>query len=193
MDKGRQYMEQSPPPAAAAQVVTAPLSIPESVVSPTPPPTMQCLFSPSVPQVEDYALDAIPFSSNLGQVTLMPEKQAGRDVRPRTRSFARVERLVIPSSLDISDSKEEHDGQDRTSYFVPKPFGAPKSVAATKKVTGTARRRIPFTCSKIQNYSSDRIVQYTRSTSVMTPASSLKKPRTTSTSLSQNKSAPNKW
>ncbi len=63
--------------------------------------------------------------------------------------IARVERLVIPSSLDISDSEEEHDGQDHTSYFVLKLFGASKSVAATKKVTGTARRCIPFTPSKI--------------------------------------------
>ncbi len=68
----------------------------------------------------------------------------------RAAGIARVERLVIPRPLDISDSEEEHDGQDRTGYFVPKPFGAPKSVAATKKVTGTARRRIPFTPSKIQ-------------------------------------------
>jgi hypothetical protein len=52
-DKGRQYMEQSPPTAAAAPVVTAPLSILESVVSPTPPPTMPCLFLPSAPQAED--------------------------------------------------------------------------------------------------------------------------------------------
>jgi hypothetical protein len=143
MDKGRQYMEQIPPAAAAAPVVTTPLRIPESVVSPTPPPTMPCLFSPSAPQVEDYALDAVPIPSNLEQATLMPEKQAGpapRDVRPRTRSIARVECLVIPSSFDISDSEEEHDGQDRTSYFVPKQFGASKSVAATKKVTGTAQQ-----------------------------------------------------
>ena len=116
---------------------------------------MPCLFSPSAPQVEDYALDAVPISSNLEPATLMSEKQAGpapRDVRPRTRSTARVERLVIPSSPDISDSEEEHDrdGQDRASYFVtvPKPFGASQSVAATKKVTGTARRRIPYTPSK---------------------------------------------
>ncbi len=136
MDKERQYMEQSPPPTAAAPVVTAPLSIPESVVSPTLQPTMPCLFSPSAPQVEDYALVAVPIPSILEQATLMPEEQAGpapRDVQPRTRSIARVERLVIPSSLDISDSEEEHDRQDCTSYFVPKPFGAPKSVAATKK------------------------------------------------------------
>jgi hypothetical protein len=108
-DKGRQYMEQSPPPAAAALVVTAPLSIQVSVVSQTPPPTMPCLFSPSAPQVEDYALDAVPIPSNLEQATLMSEKQpevgpAPRDVRPRTRSTTRVERLVIPSSLHISDS-----------------------------------------------------------------------------------------
>jgi hypothetical protein len=123
----------------------------------------------------------------------MPEKQAGpapRVVRPRTRSIARVERLVIPSSLDISDSEEEH-GQDCTSDFVPAPFGTFKLVAATNKVTGTARRRIPFTPRNINNYSSDRIVQYTRSTSAMTPASSSKKPRTTSTFPSQlNSPAP---
>ncbi len=123
----------------------------------------------------------------------MTEKQAGpapRDVRPRTRSTARVERLVIPSSLDISDSGEEHDGQNRTRYFVPKPFGSSQSVTATKKVTGTARCRIPFAPSNIQNYSSDRIVQYTRFTSAMTPTSSSKKPRTTSTHPSQINSAP---
>jgi hypothetical protein len=126
---------------------------------------MPCHFSPSAPQVENYALDVVPIPSNLEQATLMTDKQAGpapRDVRPRTRSIARVERLVIPSSLDISDSEEEHDGQDRTSYFVPKPFGASQPVAATKKVNGTARRRIPFTPSKISNYSPNRIVRYTR-------------------------------
>ncbi len=53
MGKGRQYMEQSPPPAAAAPVATAPLSIQVLIMSPTPAPTMPCLFSPSAPQVED--------------------------------------------------------------------------------------------------------------------------------------------
>ncbi len=115
-------MEQSSPPPAAAPVLTAPLSIPESVAPPTPPPTIPCLFSPSAPQVEHYALDAVPIPSNLEQETLMPEKQAGpapRDVRPRTRSIASVKRLVIPSSFEISDSEEEHNGQVSTSYFVP--------------------------------------------------------------------------
>ncbi len=69
MDKGRQYMEQSLPPPAAAQVVTAPLSISVSVVSPTPPPTMLYLFLPSAPQVEDYALEVVPIPSNLEQAT----------------------------------------------------------------------------------------------------------------------------
>ncbi len=108
-DKGRQYMRRSPPPAAAAPSWAArnmpQLSIPESVAPPTPPPTMPCLFSPSAPQVENYALDVVSIPSNLEQETLMPEKQAGlapRAVRPRTRSIARVERLVIPRSLEIS-------------------------------------------------------------------------------------------
>ena len=137
------------------------------------------------------------------QATLMQRKQAGpalRDVRPRTRSIARGERLVIPSSLDISDSEEEHDGQDHTSYFVPKSFGlgAPKSVAATEKVTGTARHRIPFAPKNISNrdYSSDRILLsaiyriHFCDDSQMTPTSSSKKPRITSTNPSQINSAP---
>ena len=161
MAKERQYMEQSPPPFAPAPVATAPMGFPASTVS-SPPLMVQCLFSPSAPQVEDYALDAAPIPSNLERATLMSDKQDGpapRDVRPRTRSIARIERLVIPSSLDISDSEEEHAGQARTSYFVPKPFGASQSVAATKKVTGTARRRILSTPSK--NYSPVRIVRNT--------------------------------
>jgi hypothetical protein len=67
----------------------------------------------------------------------MMDKQDGsvpHDVRPRTRSIARVERLVIPSSLDISDSEEEHAGQDRASYFVPKPFGASQSVVQPRRL-----------------------------------------------------------
>jgi hypothetical protein len=110
MAKKRQYMGQSPPPLAAAPVATAPTGIPASTVS-SPPSMAQCLFSPSAPQVEDYALDAAPIPSNLEQVTLMTDKQDGsgpHDVRPRTRSIARFERFVIPSSLDISDSEEVH-------------------------------------------------------------------------------------
>jgi hypothetical protein len=106
MAMGRQYMEQSPPPFAAAPVATAPMCIPASTVL-SPPSMVQCLFSPSAPQVEDYALDAAAIPSNLEQAALMTDKQAEsapRDVRQRTRSIARVERLVIPSSLDISDS-----------------------------------------------------------------------------------------
>ena len=48
------------PPFAAAPVATAPSCIPASTVS-SPPSTMQCLFSPSAQQVEDYALDAALF------------------------------------------------------------------------------------------------------------------------------------
>jgi hypothetical protein len=114
-DKGRQYMEQSPPQAAAATAWTGQympaLSIPESVAPPTPSPTMPCLLSPCAPQVENYALVAVSIPSNLEQETLMPGKQAGpatRVERPQTRRIARVERLIIPSSLEISDSKEKH-------------------------------------------------------------------------------------
>ncbi len=196
MAKERQYMEQSPPPFAAAPVATAPTGIPASTVS-SPPSLAQCLFSPSAPQVEDYALDAAPISSNLNleRATLMMDKQDGsvpHDVRPRIRSIARVERLFIPSSPDISDSEEEHAGQARTSYFVPKPFGASQTVTvvATKKVDGTARRRILSTPSKNSNYSPARIVQNTRSTSAMTSTSSSKKIRTTSTYTPHINSAP---
>ncbi len=114
-DKGQQCMEQSPPPVAADTVWTArymPLfSIPESVVPPTLPTTIQCSPSPCAQQVQNYALDAVSIPRNLKQETLMLEKQAWpapRVERPRTRSIARVKRLVrvIPSSLEIS--KEEH-------------------------------------------------------------------------------------
>jgi hypothetical protein len=103
-------MDQSPPPLAAAPEATFPMGIPASTVS-SPLSMGPCLFSPSAPQVEDYALDAAPIRSNLEQATLMTDKQGGSgpcDVRPRTRSIARFERFVIPSSLDISDSEEEH-------------------------------------------------------------------------------------
>ncbi len=70
-------------------------------------------------------MDAVPTPSNLEQATLMSDKEAGpatRNARPRTRSIARVEHLVtvlvIPSSLDISDSEEEHNGPgDLTSAW----------------------------------------------------------------------------
>ena len=145
-----------------------------------------CLFSPSAPQVEDYALDAVPIPSILVQETLMMDKQDGsapQDARPRTRSIARVERLVIPSSLNISDVEEEHFGQAHAGYFVPKPFGASESpsVVANKKATGTVRRRILTTPSKNSHYSPARGVRTTRSTSARTSSSSSKKIRTTST------------
>jgi hypothetical protein len=179
----RQHMDQSPLPLAAAPpVATFPMGIPASTVS--SPPLGPCLFSPSPPQVEDYALDAAPIQSNLEQATLMTDKQDGsgpRDVRPRTRSIARFERYVIPSSLDISDSEEEHYGQARAGYFVPRPFGASPSAVATKKVTGTARRRLLPTPSKNSHYSPARGVRTTRSTSARTSTSSSKKIRTIST------------
>jgi hypothetical protein len=131
-DKG----QQSPPPAAAATAWTTRymslFSTPEYVVPPTLQTTIQCSPSPCAPQVENYALDAISIPRNLEQETLMPEKQAWpapQVERPRTRSITRVKRLVIPSSLEISE--EEH-GQDRTSYFVPTPFGASKSCGSSK-------------------------------------------------------------
>jgi hypothetical protein len=76
MAKERQYMEQSPPPFATAPVATAPTRIPASTVS-SLPSMVQCIFSPSAPQVEDYALDAAPIPSNLARATLMTDKQDG--------------------------------------------------------------------------------------------------------------------
>ena len=192
MAKERQHMDQSPPPRAAAPVATFPMGIPASTLR-SPPATEPCLFSPSAPQVEDYALDAAPIPSNLEQATLMVDKQDGsgpQDVRPRTRSIARFERLVIPSSLDISDSEEEHFGQAHAGYFVPRPFGASPSVVATKKATGTARRRILTTPSKNSHYSPARGVRATRSTSARTSTSSSRKIRTTSTYTPHINSAP---
>ena len=79
MAKERQYMEKSPPPLAAAPAATAPTGIPASTVS-SPPSMAQCLFSPSAPQVEDYALDAVPVPSNLeqGSASNLDDGQAGR-------------------------------------------------------------------------------------------------------------------
>ena len=192
--KERQQMDQSPPPRAAAPIAPYPMGTPAATVSSPSPPSMgPCLFSPSAPQVEDYALDAAPIPSTLEQATLMMDKQDGsvpQDARPRTRSIARVERLVIPSSLEISDSEEEHFGQAHVGSFVPKPFGASPSVAATKKVTGTARRRLITTPSKSSNYSPARGVRTTRSTSARIPASSSKQKRTTSTYTPHISSAP---
>jgi hypothetical protein len=183
MAKERQHMDQSPPPRAAAPVATFPTGIPASTLR-SPPSTEPCLFSPSAPQVEDYALDAAPVSSNLEQVSLMMDKQDGsgpHDARPRTRSIARIERLVIPDSYNISDSEEEHFGQAHAGYFVPKPFGASSSVVATKMATGTARRRLLTTPSQTSHYSPARGVRATRPTSARTSTSSSKKERTTST------------
>ena len=187
-------MDRSPPPRAAAPIVPCPMRTPAATVSSPSPPSMgPCLFSPSAPQVEDHALDAVPIPSILVQETLMMDKQDGsvpQDVRPRTRSIARVERLVIPSSLDISDSEEEYFGQAHAGIFVPKPFGASPSVAATKKVTGTARRRLLHTPSKSSNYSRARGARTTRSTSARTSTSSSKKERTNVTYLPHISAAP---
>ncbi len=185
MAKERQHIDQSPPPRAAAPIAPYPVGTPAPTVSSPSPPSMgPCLFSLSAPQVEDYALDAAPIPSTLEQATLMMDKQDGsvpHDARPRTRSIARVERLVIPSSLEISDSEEEDFGQAHAAFFVPKPFGASPSVVATKKVTKTACRRLLTTPSKSSNYSPARGVHTTRSTSARTSTSSSKKKRTTST------------
>jgi hypothetical protein len=65
-------------------------------------------------------------SSNLKQETLMQEKQARPAprvsvVRPRTRSIIRVQRLVILSSLEISDSDSifEEDSEHRQDPGLP--------------------------------------------------------------------------
>ena len=187
----RQHMHQSPPPLAAALVATFPTGILASTLS-SPPSMGPCLFSPSAPQVEDYALDAASIPSAIVQETLMMDKQDGsvpQDARPRTRSIARVERLVIPSSLEISDSEEEHFGQAHAGIFVPKPFGASPSVAAAKKVTRTARRRL-LSPSQSSNYSPARGVRTTRSTSARTSTSSSKEERSTSTYPPYINSAP---
>ena len=191
--KERQQMDQSPPPRAAAPIAPCPMGTPAATVSSPSPPSMgPCLFSPSAPQVEDYALDAVPIPSILVQETLMMDKQDGsapQDARPRTRSIARVERLVIPSSLEISDSEEEHFGQAHAGIFVPRPFGASTSVAAAKKVTRTARRRL-LSPSQSSNYSPARGVRTTRSTSARTSTSSSKEERSTSTYPPYINSAP---
>ena len=191
MAEERQHMDQSPPPLAAA-VATCPMGTPAPTVS-SPPSLGPCLFSPSAPQIEDYALDAAPIPSTLEQATLMMDKQDGsvpHDVRPRTRSIARVERLVIPSSFEISDSEEEHFGQAHAGLFVPKPFGASPSVVAIKKATRTARRRLLTTPSKTSHYSPARGVRITRSTSARTSTPSSKKKRATSTYTPHINSAP---
>jgi hypothetical protein len=63
-------------------------------------------------------------------VALLQAGPAPRVERPLTRSIIRVKRLVIPSSLEICNSGEEH-GQDDAS-FVPTPFGASKSCGSSK-------------------------------------------------------------
>jgi hypothetical protein len=186
MAKERLHMYQSQPPRAAAPVANFPMGIQASTLR-SPPTTEPCLFSPSAPQVEDYALDAAPIPSNLEQETLMMDKQDGingsepHDGRPRTRSIARIERLVIQSSLEISDSEEEHFGQAHAGFFVPKPFGACPSVVATKKVARTARRLLT-TPSQTSHDSPARGVRATRSTSARTSTSSSKKKRTSESS-----------
>jgi hypothetical protein len=76
--KGQQCMEESPPAAAASMAWTAqymPLfSVPESVVPPTLPTTIQCFPSPCAQQVANYALNAVSIPRNLEQETLIPEK-----------------------------------------------------------------------------------------------------------------------
>ena len=76
--KERQQMDQSPQPRAAAPIAPCPMGTPAATVSSPSPPSMgPCLFSPSAPQVEDYALDAVPIPSILVQETLMMDKQDG--------------------------------------------------------------------------------------------------------------------
>jgi hypothetical protein len=99
MAKIRQSMDQSPPPRAAAPVVACPLGIPASTLR-SPPASEPCLFSPSAPQVEDYALDAAPIPSTLEQETLMMDKQGGS-----VPQDARGASLVLNDSLFQAPSR----------------------------------------------------------------------------------------
>ena len=94
-----------------------------------------------------------------------------------------MERLVIPTSLDLSDSEEE-DVQIRIPPFTKKPFGSSKSAAAAvKKATDAMNRRIALALKNITNKPAERIVRSTRSSSAVTTTTRSKKQRTSSVSL----------
>ncbi len=80
-----------------------------------------------------------PRARNLdtGEVGLAAHRVYSCNGRGRGASLA-IERLVIPSSLEISNSEEEL-GQDSTSYFVPTPFGASKSCRSSKPQLSTVQ------------------------------------------------------
>ena len=186
-------MTQSSPPAAAS---------PWKEYQPQTPKCRMRSPSPCAPQVENYALDAIPIPSELKQGSVMMELnesalQAEQLVyvsmeelttpvpmvtRPRTRSVARSERFVIPTSLELSDSDNEENGQVRTIRFTKIPFGAPRSVVEmAKKVAGLGltSRLVPLAFRNINTKSAERIVRCTRSTPALTTTTRSKKQRTT--------------
>ena len=197
----------SPLPLAAypwtgSQPATPECTVRSPLVSPSRMVSLSRLPSPSAPQVENYALDVVPIQDKPEQAPIItellePETQAEQVedthlepslstvhvVRPRTRSVARVERLVIPTSLDLSDSEEE-DVQIRIPPFTKKPFGSSKSAAAAvKKATDAMNRRIALALKNITNKPAERIVRSTRSSSAVTTTTRSKKQRTSSVSL----------
>ncbi len=78
-------------------------------------------------------------------VTRMREVENAKEIvkiaelvtRPRTRSIARRDGLVIPESVDISDSEEDEDPKVPTSI----KSRAPSSSAALKLITDSKSRR----------------------------------------------------
>jgi len=197
----RIQMTGTPPPAAACPWMDYQPQTPECQVR-SPLATPMRYPSPCAPQVENYALDAIPNPSKLEQGPVMMELQelqhqteqlvqapmeklttpVPRVTRPRTRSVARSERFVIPTSLELSDSDNEKNGQARTISFTKIPFGAPRSmVDMAKKVAGLAptSQRVPLATKNINATSAEPIIRCNRSTPALTTTTRSKKQRTT--------------
>ena len=137
------YSRLSPPLPACPSAWSA-ANWPQLPTPPTPCRTPDCAFSPRAPQVENI-VDATASSSGpcygpaLRQVENAKENAeiAELGTRPRTRSIARRDGLVIPDSLDISDSKDDECPKVPTST----KSRAPRSSAARKLITDSKSRR----------------------------------------------------
>jgi hypothetical protein len=143
----RECYSRTGPPPPACPVAWSAANWPQLSTPPTACRTLDCTFSPRAPQVENI-MDATVSSScpcygpALRQVenTMETAEIEGLFTRTRTRSIARRDGLVIPKSLDISDSEEDKSPKNPTSTKSQKP----RSSAARKLVTDSKSRREPL-------------------------------------------------
>ena len=177
----------SPPPACRC-VWSA-----ENCPQPSTPPhtcrTPDCTFLPKAPQVENIVDATISSSGPCYGPALRVVENAKEIVqiaelvtRPRTRSAARRDGLVIPESVEPSDSEEDAYPKIPTST----KSRAPRSSAARKLATDSKSRREPLSAlntdprdvSRHQRITrfQDKNIEQTSSPACMSPSES----RTTS-------------